>query len=401
MSHNVHEIVRLSEGTLLFKGTRDPTDPMTTKSFFSEYGFGDNTFKWFTDDPHVAELYGGNAAKGESVWVYYLRQPTYIIRLYNNKDPTATSIALGLVSKLIETHKDEFIEYNETRKRSGQKDLDTMLMNPSGDIVSYLKLPFGMIPINEQSKIAQSQSIHIPMPHVENRNGEEYYLTQRIFQRYSYHTLDKYLMVFLNQFKDKLLQQYIDYKKFPANLSKQLEEFKQLGINGYGATSWNTIWHNGNFHNEICLLHTEYKDAASNNTPLIFVGRYILRTNPSTNTVTRKWVTLDGKELPCKDQIPFEQISKRAPEVRSKCMGFGGGSKKTFKTFKTFSGGNDVDYKSFGNPDPVPYDHFINVLPNEERERILQSMFPENVPTQDKENAMKIGGRRKTKKNKK
>jgi hypothetical protein len=205
----------------------------------------------------------------------------------------------------------------------------------------------------------------------------------------SLHEIDKYLMVFLNQYKTQFLKEYFKYKniKTRENLKSIVgdDNLIDTGINGYTATSWKSIWHGNNFHPEICLFQTGYKDVHTidDTSSVVFVGRYI-RPN---NDEFRQWITYDGKTLPSDKQIPFVELQNKIGEIRNNCLGNptahhmdidvnGGGNVNKKNTKNLFKGGvNDTSDSVFGVPDPVPYSHFIKPLSNKEIDRILNSMF--------------------------
>ena len=400
MSTDLFEIVKY-ENILLFKGTKDSTDPLTTPSTFSKYSFNNNEFKWFTDDPHVAELYARNT--GESVWVYYLKKPTYLIRLYQNNNTKVTSTSLEILNAIINKFAQDFINFNNHRITQSLISFDGMLPE-KGNNINYLKLPFGLLTSDDQHKISKSRTIP-PNSYIENNNGEEYYIKKQVFQRMSLHEIDKYLMVFLNRYKIEFLKEYFRYKNINSreNLKSIVgnDELIDIGINGYTATSWKSIWHGGNFHPEICLFQTGYKDVHTidDKSSVVFVGRYIPHKGPN-NTEFRQWITYDGQILPSDKQIPFVELQNKIGEIRNNCLGLtspgflmdtnGGGNLNKKNNNKLFKGGvndtsdyvfrvpdpdNDTSDSVFGVPDPVPYSHYVKPLSEKEIDRILNSMF--------------------------
>jgi hypothetical protein len=201
----------------------------------------------------------------------------------------------------------------------------------------------------------------------------------------SLHEIDKYLMVFLNCYKNEFLLEYLKHKNIKSAAAfisiVGNRELLDIGINGYTATSCKSMWHGGNFHPEICLFQTGYKDVQTidDTSSVVFIGRYIIENG------IRKWVNQSGEVLPQDKQIDFVELTNKKDEIRSNCLGSlrnqipivpmdtnGGGNKKTKKLFK---GVNDTSDSVFGAPDPVPYSHFLKPLSDKEIDRILNSMF--------------------------
>jgi len=367
MVRKLYEIVKL-ENILLYKGTKDKTDPITTKSFFSDFSFEDNKFKWFTEEPHVAELYGS-----DSIWVYLLKGPIYIIKLYDKNSQEITTTSLKILDFIINNYTEKFLDFNNKRIEKNTKDLRDMLPDKD-NILSYLKLPFGLLTTDEQYVIAKPNNILPPINILDTDSNGDYYIQKHIFQRLSLHNLDKFLMVFLDKYKTELLYYYLLFKNFPHD-SPLLNDLRHKKINGYSASSWNTMWH-GNFHSEICLFDTSYNDVKDDTTQIIFIGRYKVKNNE------REWITYDNKKIHY--QIPFIEIQYNFLDIRQLCllgntssaeyMDIDGGSKSKSKNSKNTKQ-TGTDKNIFGKLESVPYEQYIKPLSEKEKNNTLKSMY--------------------------
>ena len=284
------DIIEELNNILLYKGTNTSSDPITGASFFSVYGEGDNTYKWFTSNSNVAEIYGHNP--GDSVWVYMLQDQQNLIKVYDDRNHESTILSLKILDNMIDEFTPKFKEDNDKKFKNGNdmhlnkmlrslNDINNDIDINTDDIDMYLKFPFGLISATEQYELGYKNDSNLKYPkpidliNIVN-NVNDYYIKKQCFQRWSYHTYDKYLMVFLNRFKDEFIKHYRDYKAKKNQIIS-----KDYTINGYIATNWKTMWQNPGypcFHEELCLFETNYnsiRDAG----PLIFIGRYKLINN--------------------------------------------------------------------------------------------------------------------------
>lgn len=287
------EIVRYAPGTFFFKGTKDLTDPMNTKSVFSNYGIGDNEYKWVAEDPHVAEIYASES--GGSVWVYRLSKPTYVLRVYDGDlktGATTTRNSLRVLTNVIDKYHADFDRFDKVRafQQKQQQQYFKMLDNNAVHPSTALKLPFGLIPVSEQVYVENKMYTHVP-----SVDASHSYCWSKMFQRKSYHTYDKYLVLFMKRYRREILDEYLKIKGIDTTTINSLDELKRIGLNGYTAASWRSDWHGGAnpnvmFHSETCLFGTEYIDAARADQPLTFVGRYKVVGQQ------RTWIGIDNKE---------------------------------------------------------------------------------------------------------
>lgn len=248
------EIDRLKPGTLLYKGTQDPWDPMTGDSVFTNIGIARNKYKWFSTDPKIAEIYARN--QNGSVWVYTVKKNIFLLRVYDQNDPMVAFTTLGVLDEVISNNYGIFDTDDKwkTSLKLGETPKDVIL-----------KLPFGFITNHDQYHVL---GLEIPKD-----------LPINVLQRKSYHNFDKYLVLFMEEFKQEIVYAFFN-RRGVTDLSSISDaprlEFIENGIDGYIASEWKTDWHKPQFHQELAIFDTKYKDLAATNTPIIFTGRYKL-----------------------------------------------------------------------------------------------------------------------------
>lgn len=363
MVRKLYEIVKL-ENIILYRGTQHKTDPISTNNFYNEYLSDNNKFRWFTEEPHVAELYGSN-----SVWVYFLKGPIYLLKIYDEQSSEITTTSLKVLDFIINNYIEKFIKFSEKRKEDNLKDFCDMLPDKN-NITTYLKIPFGLLTTEEQYLITKPDNMEPPTNIINIDNNNNYFIQKNIFQRLSLYNLDKFLTIFLDKYKTELLYYYLLFKNFPHD-SPLVNELRQKQINGYTATKWNTMWH-GSFHGEICLFDTPYDNALNDKTSLIFIGRYKVKNDE------REWITYDNKKIHY--QIPFKEINTRLPEIRQLCLLGNTNSYEYMNTtggssIKTSSNKSRSNKNIFGKLESVPDEQYNKPLSVNEKQRILRSMF--------------------------
>jgi hypothetical protein len=254
--------VKLPPGTLLYKGTSDPWDPLTGPSVFTEIGLEKNKYKWFSVNPNTAEIYGGfrEDSQGGSIWVYELVRPTCVIKMYDRENPTIAFTSLSVLDEVITKNHHDF---DNDKDNSWWHKLKIDI-HPKD---ACLKLPFGIIHNHEQRRMLKKQ---VP-PDLAVNN----------LQRISAHNADKYLVLFMEEYRKSFLDTYISRKSvYEQNMIKHCmhdPKYGMIGLNGYIATEWKSDWHIGGwFHDELCLFVTEYTDILNTESPIQFLGRYKL-----------------------------------------------------------------------------------------------------------------------------
>lgn len=272
-SGRLTEIVKYDIGQVLFKGNQDCSrDPLITPSAFSAYIPSDNMFKWFTDDYRVAELY----ARGPSgcVWMYMLRKPMYLMRFYNvdnEEGCEGTAITLNALSKAINTYGKEFFNIGTY---AGKISFNACVNdNLKADVEEKLKLPFGLISAEQQHQIIgikdngvikrESGLLKIKLKNA-TKLETDYQL--QMLQRQSHHQYDKYLTIFLKEYKKQIKELYLAEKGHTTTMPT-------FTLDGYTAHAWPSKWHN-NFHSELCIYETGYESIEKSHTPIVFIGKY-------------------------------------------------------------------------------------------------------------------------------
>jgi hypothetical protein len=365
------EVVRYNPGQLFFKGARDVTettsgllkDPMNTTSF---QGIPPNMYKWITDDPHVAEIYGSGA--GRSVWVYELKKPTYVLNIYDENKAVTTMRSMGILEKVITAGSTSY---------SANELIGNLIGNL--DKQDALKIPFGL-----HDPFTQARLTGTLLPGLFNFNSRVFTTSPKIFQRMSHHNFDKYLTLFMFEKRGDILEQI--KKLYPIELQNQnqnslYKEFTDLGINGYCASRWNSDWHGNNFHSEICLFTTEYQDAQTKNTPIIFKGLYKVENNE------RLWYSLykkRGEKCTAFNQVPSNiypqqtggahQKNGKYPKQRG---GNGNGSSSTPSLFGTASTNQSVD--AFAKPNIVEDNNFKTCLTEDQLKVFRSNIQSRNI----------------------
>ena len=276
----------LTKETLLYKGTTNINDdPLTTKSEFGNYLDHNNMFKWFALDNKVADIYTRGTG---CVWVYQLKSDMNVLQI----TPTAPAHAMNILNSVIMKNGANFYLNNSRNSNPSKKPLNDLLGTygklPCCNIYDALKTPFGLVSTKEQSDVTGTALTDIDSE-------------KKLFQRYSFHHLDKYLVKFM-----------YDYRA-------DINAATQNTINGYEAPSWESKWYNVKFHEEICLFETGYISVYEDKTPVIFIGRYVI---DGTDGIP-KFIGPDNKVLATQPQDPNNCRSMSLPCKQSQQIGGG------------------------------------------------------------------------------
>lgn len=268
------ELHKLEQGTLLYKGFKSKViDPLTASSSFSNYLDSGNKFKWFTTSNKVADIYTRGTG---CVWIYQLQKPTYVLRLNKPSAQPAPPAppaqpapiiegSMQILHEVIMKNGADFYMKNVSNPNPTKRPLNELLGNygklPHCNVYDALQTPFGLVSTKEQSDVT---GVGQPKDTLFVQDIGKYNAGRLMFQRYSFHHLDKYLVKFMYDYRREIFGKCVQ-----ATTEVSLD-----GINGYIAENWNTKWYGGEFHEELCLFETEYTNVQNDKSPIIFIGRY-------------------------------------------------------------------------------------------------------------------------------